>query len=118
MLYTAAQSLQKLGSVDQAVEFYGRLADRSENDPWRLVGRSARQLTQDDANGALESANQAVSIASGMPEAHYQLGRLLMSGGKAAEAREHFHQALKADPGLTDARRSLERLSEPVGQKP
>ena len=43
VLYTAAQSLQKLGSVDQAVQLYGRLADRSENDPWRLVGRSARQ---------------------------------------------------------------------------
>ena len=103
VLYTAAQSLQKLGSVDQAVQLYGRLADRSENDPWRLVGRSARQLAQDDANGALESANQAVSIASGMPEAHYQLGLVLAKLQRWREASAAFDRASELNPSLAYA---------------
>jgi tetratricopeptide (TPR) repeat protein len=103
VLYTAAQSQQKLGAVDQAVELYGRLAERSSDDPWSLVGRSARQLVQDDANGALESANRAVSIASNMPEAHYQLGLVLAKLQRWREAAAAFDRASELNPSLAYA---------------
>jgi tetratricopeptide (TPR) repeat protein len=103
VLYTAAQSQQKLGAVDQAAELYGRLAERSSDDPWSLVGRSARQLVQDDANGALESANRAVSIASNMPEAHYQLGLVLAKLQRWREAAAAFDRASELNPSLAYA---------------
>jgi tetratricopeptide (TPR) repeat protein len=102
-LYTAGQSQQKLGAVDQAVQLYGRLAERSGDDPWRLVGRSAQQLAQDDTNGALESANQAVSRASDLPEAHYQLGLVLAKLQRWREASAAFDRASELNPSLAYA---------------
>jgi|SRR5262245_1248754 len=103
VLYTAAQSHQKLGSVDRAVELYGRLAERSDNDPWGLIGRSARQLVQDDTNGALESAKRAVSIASNLPEAHYQLGLVLAKLQQWRDAAAAFDRASELNPSLAYA---------------
>jgi tetratricopeptide (TPR) repeat protein len=103
VVYTAAQSHQKLGSVDQAVELYGRLAERSEGDPWRLIGLSARQLAQNDADGALQSANQAVSMAGGMPEAHYQLGLVYAKLQRWREGAAAFDRASELNPSLAYA---------------
>jgi len=74
VLYTAAQSHQKLGENDRAVETYGALAARDEGDVWHFIGLSGQQLVQDDVEGALASARQAVAMNDGMAEAHYQLG--------------------------------------------
>lgn len=103
VLYTAAQSHQKLGAVDQAVELYGRLADRSENDPWRLIGSSARQLAQNDADGALQSANQAVASAPDLAEAHYQLGLVLAKLQRWREASAAFDRAAELNPSMAYA---------------
>jgi tetratricopeptide (TPR) repeat protein len=101
VLYTAAQSHQKLGSVDQAVELYGRLADR--DDPWRSIGNSARQLAQDNADEALQSANQAVSAASDLAEAHYQLGLVLAKMQQWRDASAAFDRAAELNPSMAYA---------------
>jgi len=77
VLYTAAQSHQKLGENDQALQTYGALASRDEGDVWHFIGLSAQQLMQDDTEGALGSARQAVEMNGGMAETHYQLGLVL-----------------------------------------
>ena len=43
VLYTTAQSQQKLGANDQAAQTFGRLAERPEADPWHFIGLSGRQ---------------------------------------------------------------------------
>jgi tetratricopeptide (TPR) repeat protein len=58
---------------------------------------------QDDANGALESANRAVSIASNMPEAHYQLGLVLAKLQRWREAAAAFDRASELNPSLAYA---------------
>ena len=103
VLYTAAQSHQKLGAVDQAVELYGRLADRSEGDPWHNVGNSARQLAQDNVDGALESANRAVAAAPDLAEAHYQLGLVLAKMQRWREASAAFDRAAELNPSMAYA---------------
>ena len=80
VIYTAAQSHQKLGENDQALQTYGALAARDEGDVWHFVGLSAQQLMQDDTDGALASARQAVAMNGGMAETHYQLGLVLRNG--------------------------------------
>src|SRR5258705_7853680 len=51
VLYTAAQSHQKLGENDRALETYGALAGRDESDIWHYIGLSGQQLMQDDVDG-------------------------------------------------------------------
>ncbi|HKC80500.1 MAG TPA: hypothetical protein VKB91_04850, partial [Gemmatimonadaceae bacterium] len=73
VLYAAAQSHQKLGETDRAVETYAALAGRDEGDAWHSIGLSGQQLLGDDVNAALESARRAVELAPDMAESHYQL---------------------------------------------
>jgi len=56
VLYTAAQSQQKMGANDQALQTYNRLAERPESDPWHFIGLSGRQLVEGDTVAAVASA--------------------------------------------------------------
>src|SRR5262245_64201092 len=59
VLYTAAQSHQKLGENDQALQTYGALASRDASDVWHFIGVLAEKLMQDRTEGALDSVSQA-----------------------------------------------------------
>ena len=98
VLYTAAQSHQKLGENDRAVEKDGSLAARGEDDPWHFIGLSGQQLMQDDAEGALGSARQAVAMNDGMAEAHYQLGLVYAKRQEWAQAAAEFDRVLQINP--------------------
>lgn len=101
-VYLAAQSQQKLGATDAALELYGRLASRPEGDPWRAIGTSAQQLLQNDLEAALQSAQQAVA-AGGQAEAQYQLGLVLARRQEWRPAAEAFDRAAELNPGLAYA---------------
>ena len=98
VVYTAAQSQQKLGANDQALGLYQQLADRPEGDPWRLIGLSAVQLMQDQLDPALESARGAAGSAGDLPEAHYQLALVLAKRQAWAEAAEEFDRTAELNP--------------------
>jgi len=98
VLYTAAQSHQKLGENDQAIETYGALASRDESDIWHFIGLSGQQLVQDDAEGALASARHAVEMDGGMAEAHYQLGLVLAKRQEWAPAAAEFDRVTEINP--------------------
>src|SRR5262249_43749590 len=71
VIYTAAQSQQKLGNNDAATQTYAMLAGHGEDDPWHFIGLSGQQLLQEDVDGASASAQQAVSMNGDLAEAHY-----------------------------------------------
>jgi tetratricopeptide (TPR) repeat protein len=98
VLYTAAQSHQKLGENDQALQTYGALASRGEGDVWHFIGLSAQQLMQDDTEGALASARQAVAMNGGMAEAHYQLGLVLAKRQEWPAAAAEFDRVTEINP--------------------
>jgi len=98
VLYTAAQSHQKLGENDQALQTYGALASRDEGDVWHFIGLSAQQLMQDDTEGAVASARQAVAMNGGMAEAHYQLGLVLAKRQEWASAATEFDRVTEINP--------------------
>ena len=81
VLYTTAQSQQKLGANDQAAQTFSRLAERPEADPWHFIGLSGRQLVEGNPDAAIASARQAVAMAPELPYAHFQLG--LVAGAPA-----------------------------------
>jgi tetratricopeptide (TPR) repeat protein len=98
VLYTAAQSHQKLGENDQALSTYGALASRDEGDVWHFIGLSAQQLMQDDTDGAVASARQAVEMNGGMAEAHYQLGLVLAKRQEWQAAATEFDRVTEINP--------------------
>lgn len=102
-IYLAGQSHQKLGALEQASEMYGRLASRPEGDPWRLVGLSAQQLLQNDLDGALASAQQAVAAAGDLPDAQYQLGLVQAKRQDWQPAARAFDRAAELNPALAYA---------------
>jgi tetratricopeptide (TPR) repeat protein len=98
VLYTAAQSHQKLGETDRALETYGALATRDESDVWHHIGLSGQQLMQDDVDGALASARHAVEIAGDIAEAHYQLGLVLAKRQEWPQAAAAFDRGTELNP--------------------
>jgi tetratricopeptide (TPR) repeat protein len=100
VLYTAAQSHQKLGANEQALEIYRRMSELPEGDAWRFIGQSATQLLEDHLDAAAESAQQAVNTNGDMPEAHFQLGLVQAKRQNWHEAAAAFDRAVELDPSL------------------
>jgi tetratricopeptide (TPR) repeat protein len=98
VLYVAAQSHQKLGATDVALETYRRLADLPETDPWRFVGLSAQQVIEGQLDGALESARRAVEMAPDLAEAQYQFGLVLARREEWRDAAAAFDRAGELNP--------------------
>lgn len=98
VLYTAAQSHQKLGATDQAREAYARLAERPENDVWRFIGLSGQQLLDDQNDAALAAAQRAVAMAGDLPESQYQLGLVFAKRQQWREAAAAFDRAAEQGP--------------------
>ncbi|MBI4266131.1 MAG: tetratricopeptide repeat protein [Acidobacteria bacterium] len=103
ILYTVAQSHQKLGAPDQARRVYGQLAERSQGDAWHFIGLSGQQLVDDQTDAALAAARQAVSAAGDLPEAYYQLGLVLANQQNWREAAAAFDRAAELNPAFAYA---------------
>ena len=98
VLYTAAQSHQKLGENDAAIETYGALAARGEDDIWHFIGQSGQQLMQDDTEGAVASARHAVEMDGGSADAHYQLGLVYAKRQEWPQAAAEFDRVTELNP--------------------
>lgn len=100
VLYTVAQSHQKLGANDQAIEVFRRLAELPEGDAWRFIGQSGQQLLEDQLDASAESAQRAVETNPELPEAHFQLGLVRAKQQNWREAAAAFDRAVEIDPSL------------------
>ena len=98
VLYTAAQSHQKIGANDQALQTYNRLAERPESDPWHFIGLSGRQVVEGDNVAAVASARQGVAAGGDLPQAHYQLGLALIRQQQWADAAAALEAASSRQP--------------------
>jgi len=98
VLYTTAQSQQKLGANDQAAQTFGRLAERPEADPWHFVGLSGRQLVEGNIDASIASGRQAVAMAPDLPSTHFQLGLALARQQAWAEAAAEFDATSQRQP--------------------
>jgi lipoprotein NlpI len=65
---------------------------------WHFIGQSAQQLMQDDTEGAVASARQAVEMNGGMAEAHYQLGLVLAKRQEWPAAAAEFDRVTEINP--------------------
>ena len=98
VLFTAAQSQLKLGASDQAREVFRILAERPDSDAWHFIGMSGQQLIDDQADAAAESADLAIAIDDGLPEAHYQRGLVLAKKQDWRNAAAEFDRVSELNP--------------------
>jgi TolA-binding protein len=98
VLYMAAQSQQRLGAMDQAAQTFSQLAARPEADPWHFIGLSGRQLVEGNADAAVASARQAVTMSGDLPTAHFQLGLALARQQQWPEAATEFEATIDRQP--------------------
>jgi tetratricopeptide (TPR) repeat protein len=97
-IYMAAQSFQKLGANEQALQTYDRLAARPDTDVWHFVGLSGRQLLEGQIDLAIATARQATMVAPQDAAAHFQLGLALARQQNWPEAAAAFEAAIERQP--------------------
>jgi tetratricopeptide (TPR) repeat protein len=103
VIYTAAQSHQKLGATGEARAAYEQLAARGDDDAWHFIGLSGQQLLDEQAAAALASAQQAVARSPQLADAHYQLGLVQARREDWAAAAAAFDRAAELNPALAYA---------------
>jgi tetratricopeptide (TPR) repeat protein len=103
VIYTAAQSHQKLGATGDARAAYELLATRGEDDPWHFIGLSGQLLLDGQTGPALESARRAVALGPQLADAHYQLGLVQAKREDWRAAAEAFDRAAELNPAVAYA---------------
>jgi tetratricopeptide (TPR) repeat protein len=98
ILYAAVLSYQKLGAADQASAMAARLAALPPENGWHFVGLSAGQLSSNQIDEALASAESAVTIAGTLPQAHHQRGLVLARRQAWSEAALAFDREAELGP--------------------
>jgi tetratricopeptide (TPR) repeat protein len=96
--YLTARSQQKLAHNDEARRVYEQLAQRSESDPWRDIGRSALALMDSKPDQAVEAADRAVANGASLSEAYFQRGLALSAKPDMTAAAAAFEKATELDP--------------------
>jgi tetratricopeptide (TPR) repeat protein len=103
LVYLAGQSFLKLDESDRANEQFGRLSGRSEDDPWRYIGKSAQAQTAGETEDALAAANRAVALNARHVYAQYQLGLVYSARNDMPKAAAAFEKATTIQPSFAYA---------------
>jgi tetratricopeptide (TPR) repeat protein len=102
-VFWAAQSLRRLDRGGEAVEMFRRLGGEDEQDPWRLIGRSAAALAEGQQEQALQQATRAAEVAPDLFYAHYQLGLVRSEMQQWQPAAAALQRATEIDGGMAYA---------------
>ena len=105
---------------------WGRLADAERvndailkdypNDVEALVRRAAMLSGKGDVKGSIQELEKTLRIAPTNPDAHYHLGRALMTDKQPERARYEFSEALKGSPRNNAARLALAQIELDAGE--
>ena len=100
--FMAGQAAIKMDRSDRAREEFSRLESNGDR-TWRAVGRSALALLDNNADQAMNAANEAIGDGGENPFAHYQLGMVASSRGNYGRAAEAFSRAAELKPDFAYA---------------
>ena len=104
--FNLASVLQTQNRVPEAIEHYqAALSIRPDALALNSLGTAWQQL--DRLPDAVECYEKALRLRPDYPDAHYNLGILLLRAGRAAAAVTHFEQVLRARPADADAHNDL-----------
>jgi tetratricopeptide (TPR) repeat protein len=96
--------------IDEATKLDDEILKGNPHEADALVFRGEIQLHNGDANGSVDSLQQAIKNDPNNGVAHYQLGLALEAQNNSAQAESEMRQAVTLRPDITEAQRSLAGL--------
>jgi len=102
--------------LTEATTLNSEILKMNPHDVEALVYKGQIQIRENDASGAVESLQSALSNDSGNAEAHYQLGIAYAKEHDLARAESEWREAVRIRPDLFDAQRNLADLELSRGE--
>src|SRR5579862_2185979 len=96
--------------LDEATKLNDEILKANPREADALVFRGEIQLHNGDANGSVDSLQQAIKNDPNNGVAHYQLGLAFEAQNNNAQAESELRQAVTMRPDITDAQRALAGL--------
>jgi tetratricopeptide (TPR) repeat protein len=109
-----------LGRFDEAIKNFSRAVElnRSQSTPsaWPRLDMAISQIELNQLAEAEKNLREAIGYDSHLPQARYQLGRVLEKQGKYQEAVQALIEAAALDPGYPEPHYLLGRIYQRLGQ--
>jgi len=108
-----------LGQLDAAVKNYNRAIElnrlQAKPSPWPHVDLAASLIAMNQLTDAENRLREALSYDAALPQAHYQLGRVLEMQGRYSEAVQPLQQASTLDQTYAEPHYLLGRIYQKLG---
>jgi tetratricopeptide (TPR) repeat protein len=109
-----------LGKFDDAIKTYDRAVElnrlQSKPSPWPHVDRAISLISLNRLVEAEKNLREALTYDARLPQAHYQLGRVLEMQGEYQEVVESLNQAIEIDPSYPEPHYLLGRIYHRLGK--
>ena len=108
-----------LGRWEEAINSYNRAVELNRLEPkpspWPLVDLAISLVELNRLTEAEDRLREAVRYDDGLPQAHYQLGRVLDMQAHTGPAIESLKQSISLDPGYAEPHYLLGRIYQKLG---
>jgi tetratricopeptide (TPR) repeat protein len=109
-----------LGQFDQAIQNYNHAIDlnrlQAKPSPWPHVDLAASLVSVSQLAEAEKNLREAIGYDAQLPQAHYQLGRVLEMRGDLQAAVQELNQAVALEPAYPEPHLLLGRIYHRLGQ--
>ncbi len=109
-----------LGHMDEAIRNFSRAVElnRLQSTPtaWPHLDMAISQIELNQLPEAEKNLREAISYDSRLPQARYQLGRVLEKQGKYQEALQALNESAALDPAYPEPHYLLGRIHQRLGQ--
>lgn len=108
-----------LGQLPEAIRNFSRAVElnraQSAPSPWPNLDMAISQIELNRLPEAEKNLRMAITYDSKLPQAHYELGRVLEKQGKSEEAVKALNDAAALDPSYPDPHYLLGRIYQKQG---
>jgi len=109
-----------LGQFDEAIKTYDRAVElnrgQSKPSPWPHVDRAISLISLNQLVEAEKNLREALTYDARLPQAHYQLGRVLEIQGEYQRAVESANLAIELNPSYPEPHYLLGRIYHRLGK--
>lgn len=109
-----------LGKFEEAIKTYDRAVElnrlQSKPSPWPHVDRAISLISLNRLVEAEKNLREALTYDSRLPQAHYQLGRVLEMQGGYQAAVQSLNQAIELNPSYPEPHYLLGRIYHRLGE--
>lgn len=111
-----------LGKFDEAVKVYNRAVElnrlQRKPSPWPHLDLAVSLISLNRLSEAEKNLREAIGYDPRLPQAHYQLGRLLEMQGQYEASTQFLGQAAALDPAYPEPHYLLGRIYHRLGNEP